>query len=344
MLRFLRFFVSRTFGLVIHVVLPIVLILVTIAEARAIDPPTPFPAYLSWWFIVLLGVFCLNILGVFLRPAMLRLDRWPNQFVHQGLVLVLVGSAVTYLASEEGFVRLPEGRTTDSYFGDEPQLVLEAERLRRRVEIDDIDDIAGRVFEAPGGERFQAVRTLPSAKRDPEDESRIVPDQDGRSPRGLLLRRMADGTAFWIFMEGPPSTVGPARVSLTRRRRLGFRLTLLEATRIDWPASGTPRAYYSRVRIDDPDRGLSREWMVETNAPLSYGGFRFYQSTMEPGPGASISGFQVKRDPGLLWVTIGICLFGLGLLVLFARKFVRDPLAARRERRRVLPTPPEVPA
>jgi len=322
---------GRTSALVIMSVLAVTMAAITVFEAKEINPPTPFPMYQSWWFYGLLVLFCASILVVCLGRGQLRLEKWPLVTMHLGLVVLLVGGYLSYLGGIRGMLDLEENHSSDTYEGETPQLVIERDDFRRRVELASVEAADGLVVEGPGGGRYEVTTALESVKRK-EDGTGLVRDPSGRGPSALFLKP-EEGPGAWLVREGAPAAVGKAKARLTWRRPLGFTVTLLDARQVNWAASRTPRAYYSWIRIDDPDRNFSREWLVETNSPLVYRGYRFYQSGM---PSGVRSIFQVTRDPGLLWVTIGVCLTGLGLLVTYALRFVRDPLVRRRRAKAVL--------
>jgi hypothetical protein len=318
--QIIRIFASRMLAIYLLVIVSGILAFITILEARETDPPTPFPLYQSWPFFSLLALLSLSMVFVYARRQYFRARNWAGISAHYGLVLVLLGGLISHMGGTDGYVSLEEKQATSEYMGRTPVLVLESDNLRRRVDLGAAEDLTGVVATGPQGREFEIVEHKPSTSISGHDHGRMTP----------LMVKVSDpegGEPLWLRAEGPVVEIGPVRARLTALRPLGFTLTLLDATEIRWPASNTPRAYYSTIRVDDPDEGVSREWMVETNDPFCYRGFRFYQDSM--GTGGVSSGFHVSRDPGLLWVTIGIVMFGLGLTVVFVQRFIRDPLASR---------------
>jgi len=333
-MRFLNLLFGRLFAVVIMSVLAVVMAIITFVENMRINPPTPFPWYQSWWFYSLLALFCVSICVVMLTRDQFRLRRWPLFAVHFGLVIVLLGGFLSWLGGTRGYLQIERGKTATHFRGESPLLVVENENLRRRVDLGDLEDSEGEVVEGPRGGEYEIAEVLISARSG--GDGKMVPDRSGRGHLAVLVRTADGESEAWITREGAAAKLGGAEVRLTWQRPLGFSVTLLEAREERYPASRTPKSYYSWVRIDDPDELASREFIVETNSPLVYKGFRFYQSSMTAN---RASGFQVTRDPGLVYVTVGICLHFIGMLVLYGRRFVAGPL----QRRAQLASPAEAP-
>jgi hypothetical protein len=109
-----------------------------------------------------------------------------------------------------------------------------------------------------------------------------------------------------------------------------FEVTLLRFRSEKYPGSNMAATYESRVRIDDPERGVS-EHLISMNNPLHYRGYIFFQASYVEGvPMMSI--FSVARSPGLPLVYLGTALLTLGVIWMFYVK----PYLARRQGRLAL--------
>jgi len=117
---------------------------------------------------------------------------------------------------------------------------------------------------------------------------------------------------------GPPQVVMP------------FQVTLLRFRSEKYPGSNMAATYESRVRIDDPERGVS-EHLISMNNPLHYRGYIFFQASYVEGV-PMISIFSVARSPGLPLVYLGTALLTLGVIWMFYLK----PYLARRQGRLAL--------
>jgi hypothetical protein len=102
-----------------------------------------------------------------------------------------------------------------------------------------------------------------------------------------------------------------------------FSLTLLKATHTTYPGTDIPKDFRSRVRIDNTQKGETREVEISMNHPLRYGGYTYYQYQMDAGQVARQQGrtpssvLQVVRNPGWLTPYVGCIMVGVGLLIQF---------------------------
>ncbi len=94
-----------------------------------------------------------------------------------------------------------------------------------------------------------------------------------------------------------------------------FTLTLLEFRFDRYIGTDIPKNYSSRLMLNDPERGVSREVVIRMNEPLRYRGEAFFQSSFTPDEKGTI--LQVVRNPGWLLPYISCVLVTLGMLVHF---------------------------
>ena len=78
---------------------------------------------------------------------------------------------------------------------------------------------------------------------------------------------------------------------------------------------GEPRAYRSKVSVLRGGK-VVKEATVAVNAPLSYGGYEFYQSDWSS-TDLNYSGIKVVKDPGLGLVYAGMIMLSAGVLFVF---------------------------
>ena len=96
---------------------------------------------------------------------------------------------------------------------------------------------------------------------------------------------------------------------------LPFRVQLLDFRSEKYPGSERAATYESRVRVEDPEQGVS-EHLVSMNHPLRHRGYVFFQASfVEGAPMMSI--LSVARAPGLPLVYLGTALISLGLAWMF---------------------------
>ena len=105
-----------------------------------------------------------------------------------------------------------------------------------------------------------------------------------------------------------------------------FSLTLLKTTHEIYLGTSTstnpqgiPKNFQSRVRINNPTKGETREVDIYMNNPLRYEGLTFFQATMGRDEIVDVgrSGLQVVRNPSWLVPYLSCLLVGIGLTVQF---------------------------
>ena len=74
----------------------------------------------AWWFKVVLVLLCINFIGNIKRYRLLRKEKLSILAIHIGMILTLVGAAVTHYIGFEGIIRLKEGDITSTMWSAEP--------------------------------------------------------------------------------------------------------------------------------------------------------------------------------------------------------------------------------
>ena len=105
--------------------------------------------------------------------------------------------------------------------------------------------------------------------------------------------------------------------------RLPFAIRL-DVFEIDvYPGTERPAMFRSRVHVLDAARGAPTPAVIEMNKPLSYGGFRFFQSSYRMDLKPPMTILSVSRDPGQPIVFAGYALLVAGMIVVFATRLVQ---------------------
>jgi hypothetical protein len=142
--------------------------------------------------------------------------------------------------------------------------------------------------------------------------------RDGKNGESFLLA---------VTARAPHTVVADGRtfaVSLDKRVwPVPFQVKLLDARSEYHPNTTRPKLFESDiVRIED---GRESKVFIEMNEPMRYGGMTFYQRTMMNGVSggerqATVSGFEVVRNPSDKWPEYSIYLAGFGLCFHFLLK------------------------
>jgi len=303
------------------------------------------------------GVMLIGLVAACVRQFVLGGRKWGLILVHFGVVLLLAGQLLTDLLSEESAMRLAEGETrnyseafreTELAFIDRsaPDSDLVVSVPERRL-------AAGADIRLPGTpftlrvKRYWPNADLLRASAPGSVESgatqgtgvglHVVPRPvaartDDRSSPAAVVELLAGDSSpgSWLVSLGLPQnfTADQKPYSLelrsTRYYTL-FSLQLLKTTHDVYPGTDIPKNFQSRVRLENPAKGETREANIYMNNPLRYEGLTFYQYQMprdEVNPERGISVLQVVRNPGWLTPYVGCVLVGAGLVVQFLMHLV----------------------
>jgi ResB-like family len=118
------------------------------------------------------------------------------------------------------------------------------------------------------------------------------------------------------------------------RYYLPYSVKLLAFNHDLYPGTDVPKNFSSKVHLDNPTTGESRDVLIYMNNPLRYRGETFYQSGFEPGDKRTI--LQVVRNPVSLGPYIACSLVALGLVVQF---LMHLSSFARKRAQQTTPTP-----
>jgi hypothetical protein len=175
-------------------------------------------------------------------------------------------------------------------------------------------------FVGQGARLPMAVKALMA---DAEVVPRVASSLEGPAAVGLELE--SSDEPIWLIKDGPdvlvPTEDGQTAIlRLVHTAPLPFWIRLDEATRGFYPNSSIPRVYASSLRVGTTPETYGSAQTLETNAPLSYRGWRIYQSDYGENDGRSWSGLQLAKDPGAPMAGVGVLLLLLGILVRAGRQ------------------------
>ncbi|MGB6848791.1 MAG: cytochrome c biogenesis protein CcsA, partial [Thermoanaerobaculia bacterium] len=98
----------------------------------------------------------------------------------------------------------------------------------------------------------------------------------------------------------------------------------LDAFEIDYhPGTRRPAMFRSRVQVNDPSIGEPWPAVIEMNHELSYGGYKFFQTSYQQTDGREMSVLTVSRDRGQPVVFVGYVLLIIGMITVFATRIVQ---------------------
>ncbi len=112
-----------------------------------------------------------------------------------------------------------------------------------------------------------------------------------------------------------------------RTQPIGFRLALRDFRLENYPGTQRPASFESDVTLKDDSNGMMKDLTIRMNEPLSYKGYRVFQSGYQQSGGEpEISIFTVARDPGIPLKYFGaLVLIGGTLTMFYSSRFSGRP-------------------
>jgi hypothetical protein len=276
-------------------------------------------------------------------------------FIHLGIIMLLIGQLATNLSQTEDYMWLDEGGKSnyvESFLLDEfyvskigedgalgvyslPFDSLEAEStlddLPFPVEVklhevfDNAEIVQGgqaqgrKTFGVNQGLALQmnlGVREIESFYSDSQRDIRtaIVEVMNGDQSVGTWMVSNVFEPRFprqEFVVDGQRYAIGMRY----KRTYLPYTLTLLEFIHERYPGTDIPSNFASRVLLENPEKGESKEVMIFMNNPLRYDGMTFYQASFAKQDTASM--FQVVQNPSWLIPYVACILVSIGLTYQF---------------------------
>lgn len=284
---------------------------------------------------LVLGVLLLNLIGYLVK--MLLKDRLKPGIVltHLGILVLLMGGAITHHFAEESQLTLLEGEgaSVSASYGDWEIAVWKQDGNVRDVWAADVNDLkTGDLVKFPelnleitvdawhrNAKAFQSA-----AKGDIENSMGItslepVPleKEPERNVAGGLFT--VEGQRVLLFGEDiSPRPIGDGYALALRHRRypLPVAVTLLDFQREMHPGTELARSFSSRVSVasEGGERGLT----ISMNKPLRHRGYTMYQASYSELPnGLQSSTFAVAKNYGRLIPYVATSIVVLGMILHF---------------------------
>jgi hypothetical protein len=323
----------------------------------AFDEAIPIPMLGGYAVMALLAI---NMtLGGFVRARI----GWVKTGViitHLGIVLLLVGSVVTYHASESGYLKFAEGETKDHFVSfydweiavsEHSNSVRKKEYIVPQTQFVGLQDAAQRRFlfadlpfefavsgYAPNARARQAAQeSLPAGTRVAEGYHLVSRPKELQaesnlagaygsilSPGGEVLQEgilwAGRSQPFTFELEGRRFTAELRH----RRFPLPFALHLDTFSHEFYPGTGTPKVF--RSDVTKIEGGSSETIEISMNKPLRHLGYTFYQSSygkVSQGGEAMYSQLSVVRNPTDQWPLYACLVITLGMALHFAYRLSR---------------------
>lgn len=93
--------------------------------------------YKSWWFTLLLALFCITIIVNIFRFRMIQQKKWALLTFHASMVIILIGAGVTRYFGYEGVIHIRENESSNSILSAETYLQLQIIQGGQKFQVDE---------------------------------------------------------------------------------------------------------------------------------------------------------------------------------------------------------------
>ena len=291
----------------------------------------PHNVYHSWWFVSLLCLLALNVLCCTLERFSLRVERLGAEISHIGLVLVLLGGAVTGYFGQRTSLTLRVGQQSDRFHAnrEHPGFALRLDDFKLTLAEANKNlvvcippkgacrkypAIPGRAYQATPDYRITVLKFYPNwrVSQNKVEGAFNASDEALNPALQVEVNGRSSVESTWLFAQYPAMQLNP---KMPKDVNLFF----------EYADRGQVADFASTVSVIADGQTVTSK-TIRVNDPLRYGGYSFYQSQYNPRD-LQWTGLEVVRDPGVPVVNIGFCMVILGITFSFYIK----PYFARRE-------------
>ncbi len=294
--------------------------------------------YASWWFILSLALFSLNLTVCLLNRFPIRKHSMGTIMTHLSVLVIFIGAFIGMIFGEKGLVKIPEGEEISYFISKGKKIDLGFSiRLNDFIYTEYIDkkekllvypvkegsahdahdfsmaatgetplaEVNAEVGSESGiagtGSKVKILRYLPDFVMDMSTKSVMSRSNTPNNPaiEVELKGKGGDTRTFWVFARFPDVHKGPGADYKFIYEWVGRR----------------PKDFISKVAIiKEGKEALKKD--IRVNEPLSFGGFRIFQSTYDS-ENLGWSGLQIVKDPGVPVVYAGFVLLITGFIIIF---------------------------
>ncbi len=287
--------------------------------------------YSSWYFILLLVLFSLNLTTCLLNSLPLR-NRTLGSFIsHTSILVILLGALIGMFYGQRGNLVINKGEEASSFIDKNKQINLGFSiRLDDFIYTENIDpkekllvysvknseDLVAQIPTKIGtasqisntGYTIKILRYLPDFTMNVSTKEIISRSSAPDNPAIEVELRDKAGTAkkFWVFSRFP---------DMHKEIETDFKFVY------NW-VMRRPKDFISKVTIfKNGKEVISKD--IRVNDPLSFFGYTFFQSTYDS-QALNWSGLKIVKDPGVPVIYLGFIMLMLGLaLIFYIRPLIR---------------------
>jgi hypothetical protein len=329
------------------------------STAAEVVAGSQFPVFPGGYLVG--SVLVINLIAAQLSRFRFTRDKLGIWMVHVGLILLLLGQLLTDVWARESSLHLRDGDTKNYSENDrEAELAIvdttgeksdrvysfPAEKLANKEEVRHASlpftirvkkyfpNSVVRERQANSAEPAASTQGVGTMATVGELPKTTTMDRRDIPSAVIELASAEQSLGTWLvseYVQEPQQIILGERtfVLSMRPRRFykPFSIQLLEFRHDIYPGTQIPKNFSSRVRLNRPDTGESRDVLIYMNNPLRYAGETYYQASFDTDNKGTI--LQVVRNPSWLTPYLACVMVGLGLMVQFATHLLGFTLKRR---------------
>ena len=223
--------ISLKLAVVVIASLAITLAVATVMESLYDAKTAQYFIYRAFWFYGVLAALGMNILAVALSRFPWKKKHIPFLMAHAGILMILVGSWLTYTKGVDGSLQVSEGEVTSAVELDQFVLISKQGESLRTTPLPWMPESVARAFTGKAFPDFgiQVDRYLSDAER--VTKFVAADSRQAQAAPAVLIRilgaPMGGAPEFWLFASDPGSAtqkLGPARFLIRRESQTDLSL------------------------------------------------------------------------------------------------------------------------
>ena len=288
-------------------------------------------------------VLSINLISFLLKANIWKVNKIGVIIVHIGALVLLAGSAVTAIFSEEGQVIIAEGEETNfiinlyekefSVVKDNKLDSLEVINFNQNIlkknnvltyqniplDIKILDyyinselinrQTNNRIYKGEIAEKFDIMNQKPNKEYE-QNKAAIKYEiiSDNKNISGIYISRI-DNSMQTLAVDGIDYTLYIRR----QQTLLPFHIKLQNFEHIKHPGTDTPKSFSSEIYLKE--NNTSKRHLIEMNAPLRYKGYTFYQASFSNEGGKEWTVLAAVKNYGRLFPYIASIIMCVGVLI-----------------------------
>ena len=318
-----------------------------------------FSSLILWiWYIPLPGgMLTMFFLSVNLSAFLFKKNIWKKNnigilTIHSGVMLLLLGSAITYFFSYEGAMQITTKNNQSNFiqsYHDKELAIINLNEFQDSIEYTNFSDrilTIGNTITYPtipfeieilnycDNSKLSTFKNTDELRKgnvaihnditcidseieDSDNKPAIklylkVKNNMYQDINGIYISRLAQNENIQKITIG---NIEYALILQPKRTYLPFSIELIDVTKISHPNTQIAKSYTSEINVLDNEK--VRRQIIKMNAPLRYQGYTFYQAHYEEDPitGMRTSVFAVVKNYGRLFPYISSIIMCIGVLL-----------------------------